>query len=64
MAPVVDVDDGALAGDAQKDGADHVTGRLPGRVPGRAREHGAQAADGGDEGERNSRENTLRQRDE
>ena len=32
MAPVVDIDDGALAGDAQEGGVDHVAGRLPGRA--------------------------------
>jgi hypothetical protein len=32
VAPVVDVDDGALAGDAQEGGVDHVVGRLPGRA--------------------------------
>jgi hypothetical protein len=38
VAPVVDVDDGAFAGDAQERGVDHVIGRLPGRAH-KHREH-------------------------
>src|SRR5207245_5211673 len=47
VAPVVDVDDGALAGDAQEGGVDHVVGRLPGR----AHKHETQPPDGGDKRE-------------
>ena len=45
MAPVVDIDDGALAGDAQESGVDHVVGRLPGR----AHKHETEPLDGGDQ---------------
>src|SRR6266568_785213 len=47
VAPVVDVDDGALAGDTQEGGVDHVVSRLPGR----AHKHKTQSPNGGDERE-------------
>src|SRR5262249_13076783 len=47
VAPVVDVDDGALARDSQEGGVYHVVGRLPGRP----HEHETQAADRGDQGQ-------------